>query len=162
MDYAEERKVFMRKALIIIMFLTASADLFAPGWTELPIGAGMAINPYIPVWKAVKWVELQGKPDTTINRDEWAYGPGQIRQAKLDDFNKARALRLRSVPEYTLQDCLHESVAREIFMWHCMQYNDTELAVKRWNGSGPRAEEYLKKVLLRLRSATGTGNQQSV
>jgi hypothetical protein len=138
------------KAIIIILLIIVSADLFAPGTGELPIGASEGINPWIPVWSAVKIVELQGKPDTTINRDEWAYGPGQIRQAKLEDFNKSVKRRAYSVKTYTLLDCLREPVAREIFMWHCCQYRDIETAVKRWNGSGPMAEEYLVKVLNEL------------
>lgn len=130
----------MRKYFIISILLLASADLFAPGLGELPIGAGISVNPFEKHWFAVKTVELQGKPDTTINRNEWAYGPGQIRQAKLDDFNKATGRH------YTLRDCLREPVAREVFMWHCCQYQDIETAVMRWNGSGPMAEEYLKNV----------------
>ncbi len=128
------------KTIILILLIILYADLFAPGRGELLIGAGEGINPWIPAWKAVKCVELQGKPDTTINRDEWAYGPGQIRQAKLDDFNQATR------KNYTLQDCLREPVAREIFMWHCCQYRDIDTAIMRWNGSGPMAEEYLKNV----------------
>lgn len=149
----------MKRLLLIILLpsanmfaqnailFTQNANLFAPGVNVMVIGRFEAINPWIPVWKAVKWVEIGNLPDTTINRDEWAYGPGQIRRAKLEDYNNAQGSGRRAQgKKYTLQDCLREEVAREIFMWHCCQYRDIETAVKRWNGSGEMAEVYWEKV----------------
>lgn len=130
----------MRKYLIIIALMLAPVKVFAPGDRSFVVFGAEPVNPFLTYWYAVKLVELQGKPDTTINRDEWAYGPGQIRAAKLDDFNQATG------KNYSLPDCLREPVAREVFMWHCLQYREIVVAVKRWNGSGPMAEEYWGKI----------------
>ncbi len=93
-----------------------SAQLYAPaGYPCFYIPPGEDINPYLDTWKAVKAVEIGSLPDTTINYTEGAYGPGQIRQAKLKDYNTATGDSL------TLRDCLAEPVARRVFMWHMMQ-----------------------------------------
>jgi len=97
------------------------------------------INPFLLVWEAVKFVETRNNPDT-INYTEMAYGPGQIRQEKLDDFNLANGTN------FTLIDCLDEKISKRIFMWHCMRYNECDLAIRRWNGSGPETYKYLEKV----------------
>ena len=93
---------------------------------------------------AVKAVELGSLPGSTINYTEGAYGPGQIRQCKLDDYNLATGSC------YTLDDCLKEPVARKIFIWHMLKYNDIDLGIRRWNGSGPATYKYLEKVNLKL------------
>lgn len=129
------------KSLLIILFLSISIQLFAPSAVRtLPIFMPEEINVYLQTWKAVKFVEIGLLPDTTINDEEWAYGPGQIRQPKLDDFNLATG------KNYTLRDCLKEPIAKEVFIWHCTQYNDIDLAIRRWNGSGPATYKYLEKV----------------
>ena len=79
-----------------------------------------------------------------VNEAEQAYGLVQIRQIKLDWYaNKTGKV-------YTLEDCFNESVAKEIWNYHMEQYDDIELAVKRWNGRGAMAENYLKKVKNKL------------
>jgi hypothetical protein len=131
----------MKKFLLILVTVANCTGLLAPsGINALCIIEPEVLNPYLPVWTGVKYVEIGNLPDSTINYDEDAYGPGQIRQAKLEDFNLATG------KSYTLKDCLKEHVAREIFMWHCMQHIDIDLAIRCWNGSGPATYEYLKKV----------------
>jgi hypothetical protein len=113
--------------------------LFAPvSLTVIHLTIPVSIEPYREIYKAVKMVESADRD--TINYTEGAYGRAQIRQCKLDEYNKATG------SSFVLQDCMKEEVTRQIFMWHMMQYNDIELAIKRWNGSGPATEIYLKKV----------------
>lgn len=131
----------MKKYFPILLLIILQSGVYAPaGKVYFYINAGQAINPYQDVWTAVKTVEIGSFPDSTINHDEGAYGPGQIRQCKLDDYNLATGSC------YTLDDCLREPVARNIFMWHMMHYNNIDLGIRRWNGSGPETYEYLKKV----------------
>lgn len=128
---------------VLLWFLLTT--LFAPvSFIMMPLTVPVSIEPYQEIWRAVKSVEIGSLPDTTINHSEGAYGPGQIRQCKLDDYNKANGTA------YTLRDCLYEPVARKIFYWHMDQYTDRELGVRRWNGSGPDTFDYLAKVKAEL------------
>jgi hypothetical protein len=125
--------------IMLLLFLLISTALFAPGpGGSICLLAQEPIRPYEKIWAAVKWVETRDRD--TINYQEGAYGRGQIRQCKLDEYNGATG------KHYKLRDMLKEKNSKEVFMWHMMQYNDIELAVKRWNGSGPMTAVYWKKV----------------
>lgn len=129
----------MKNFLFAFLMVLISVRLFAPGGPAIFIPEAEGINPYLQVWTAVKFVETGVHP-ATINYMEQAYGPGQIRQAKLDDYNLAHGT------DFTLMECLEEGLSLKIFSWHCNQYNDIDLAIRRWNGSGPATFDYLKKV----------------
>lgn len=125
--------------ITILLFLALVGPLFAPGVILGYIPEAPAINPYLKAWYAVKMVESHNREDI-INHTEGAYGPSQIRQIKLDEYNRVNGTNIK------LSDCLKENTSRRIFMWHMMQYNDIETAVKRWNGSGPLTVIYYNKV----------------
>jgi hypothetical protein len=135
----------MKKMVLTIILILSISRLFAPCGPALFISKTEGINPYLQIWEAVKVIETGSTPDT-INYIEGAYGPGQIRQAKLDDYNQAHGTN------YTLMDCMNEGLSRKIFCWHCSKFNDIDLAIRRWNGSGPATYEYLKKIKTRLYS----------
>lgn len=141
----------MKKLLILIILIIVGPSIYAPTERVIYIGSIPGINPYNELWEAVKFVETCNNPDT-INAAEQAYGPGQIRQVKLDDFNEAQGTEhsAQGRKEYTLEDCMDEKIARDIFMWHCSRYNDAETAARRWNGSGPMTDEYWKKIKVQL------------
>jgi hypothetical protein len=128
----------MKKLIIVFLFLIP-LNLFAPCENVVYIKSSSGINPFIHLSYAVRFIETGTNPDT-INEIEQAYGPRQIRQAKLDDFNNSTG------KDYTLRDCLREDVSHEVFMWHCSSYRDLEIAAKRWNGSGPKTIDYWNKV----------------
>jgi hypothetical protein len=129
----------MKRIGLILILIMLSCRLFAPAERIVYVIIPEAINPFIPLWDAVKMVETGNNADT-INYLEQAYGSGQIRWSKLKDFNDATGRN------YTLEDCLREPVSREIFLWHCSAYYDIETAAMKWNGSGPMTVEYWKKV----------------
>jgi len=133
----------MKRLLIITIALLTGISLFAPAEKMIYLTRDEGINPFIPLSYAVRYVETGINPDT-INRIEQAYGPRQIRQAKLNDFNKATG------KNYTLNDCLREEVSHEVFLWHCSSYSYLEIAARRWNGSGPMTDIYWSKVKRRL------------
>lgn len=143
----------MKRLISIIILCLAAADLLAPGRTELPIGAEIPINPFEKLWCATIAVELQGKPDTTINRNEWAYGPGQVREVRIEDYNK------RTGSHYTLEDCLNREVARKIYMYYAGKYGpmDLETIARAWNGSGPKTDEYWGKIREALSTPSSGG-----
>jgi hypothetical protein len=127
-----------------IFLIVISTILYAPGSPSLFITEeARPINPILMYWMAVRIVESNNRCDT-INRSEDAYGCGQIRQPKLDDYNLATGDSL------FLADCLEEPPSRKVFVWHCLRYHSIETAVKRWNGSGPATEIYWKKVTKQL------------
>lgn len=132
----------MRKCLLIISILFVSKLVLAPGTGELPIGTGVPVNPFEKLWLATIEVELRGKPDTTITRSEQAYGPGQIRKVRLDDYNQ------RTGSNYQLTDCFDRATARKIYMYYASKFRPTsiEIIAKAWNGSGPKTEEYWTRI----------------
>ena len=111
----------------------------APEFNALYIETAKPIKPVHLLWEAVKMVE-SANIHSIINKSEGAYGCGQIRQVKLNEYNKATGSAIK------LKDCLNEEISRKIFFWHCSKYSSLELAAKRWNGSGPATERYWNKV----------------
>lgn len=124
---------------MIIFLLAIFSVLFAPGNNVISIISAERISIAEVLWGAVKMVESANE-NNIINYEEGAYGCSQIRQIKLDDYNK------HTGPKIRLKDCLNEGVSRKIFTWHCSHYSDIELAAKRWNGSGPKTEIYWNKI----------------
>ena len=124
---------------ILILF---TLQLKAPADGRVVIIKDDPVRPYERASKAVDIVETNCDPfaigDTTLQ--SWSYGIKQIRQIKLDWYND------RTGNQYTLKDCFDVSVSNEIFMYHMMQYNDINLAIRRWNGSGKKTYKYLAKV----------------
>lgn len=133
--------------MMILITCIFSASLTAPPPQMIVIPAGEAIRPYEAIWNAVRFIEIGEMPNETINYEEQAYGPGQIRQIKLDWYYNRTGIR------HSLRDCFSEEVSKSIFFYHMMQYPNIDRGIKAWNGSGPKTEIYLskvKKVLLSL------------
>ena len=125
--------------IIMILFTLL---LKAPNDPREVIVKDEPIRPYEKLSKAVDIVETNCDPlavgDKTLK--SWSYGIKQIRQIKLDWYNK------RTGNHYTLKDCFDEAISKKIFMYHMMQYNDVDYAIRKWNGSGYKTYVYLKKV----------------
>jgi hypothetical protein len=122
---------------ILLMFISLKAS--APNEESIPIfESRIIVDPFLVLWDHVSWVETRHQD--IISKYEPAYGRGQITKAKLNEFNK------ENKKHYTLKDCMKESIAREIFLWHCTNYSTFEWAAKRWNGSGKATITYWNKV----------------
>jgi predicted transcriptional regulator of viral defense system len=128
------------KRSFILFLLFCIPLLQAETGTKFYVLKSEPVNLYLTVWEAVKQVEAGGD-NFAVNEKEQAYGAGQIRQCKLIDYNRANNAVL------TLQDCFNEAVSRKVWLWHCSRYNDIETAIKRWNGQGKMADDYLNRVL---------------
>lgn len=131
------------KTKLTILLLTASLYVYAPtGQSELIIMAPEPITPnFDPLIEAVFYVETNC--DTmAYNAKENAVGGLQIRQCKLDDYNK------HTGKQYLLADMYDFSKAREVFYDHARQYHyhDWETIARKWNGSGPHTDIYWEKV----------------
>lgn len=97
---------------------------------------------YEPLIKAIVFVESTNGLDT-INDIENAIGWFQIRQIRVDDYNK------RTGSSYELNDFFDYHLSKEMFLYYA-QGKSFEQAAKNWNGSGPMTEVYWKKVKKRL------------
>lgn len=129
----------MKTLLIILLFLPLT--LYAPESHEAIVFQSSGVNPYESLFHATTIVESSKNP-LVINYDEMAYGLVQIRQVKLDDFNK------QSGKHYSLEDCLDPGIAREIYMHFASKYGpmDLEIIARAWNGSGPMTDRYWTKI----------------
>jgi hypothetical protein len=98
---------------------------------------------YEPLIKAIHLYETGGC-DTLINIKEQAYGGLQIRQCRLDHYNKLTGMN------YTLKDMFDFTKAKEVFLYFATHNNlglpcrgkSYEQVAKNWNGSGPLTESY--------------------
>jgi len=134
----------MKKTLLALVLSFWWINMSSAGYECLYVFRAEGINPYAKYWDAVKLYE-SGNNRFAYNEEEQAYGPGQIRQCKLDDYNLANKTC------YTLLDCFRDEVSTKVFMWHCLQFNaDIETIVKRWNGSGAMTEGYWKNISILL------------
>jgi len=131
----------MKYLITISAFMFMSVSLLAPDAAadRKYIIVDKEAESFRMLWEALKMVESSNNP-YAINHTEQAYGVSQIRQIRLDDYYKRTGTR------YTLEDCLHEDVSLEIFRYYYERFDDWELAVRRWNGSGPKTFTYLGKI----------------
>lgn len=131
------------KKLITIILLIIPAALFAPVIKTEYLADTFGINPYKDLLEAMEVVESKRNP-LALNYEKGGYSVGilQIRQAKLEDFNRGTG------KNYSLEDCFDPEISREIFYWHCTRYGPTNLqAIARaWNGSGEATKEYWNNV----------------
>jgi hypothetical protein len=98
---------------------------------------------YDPLINAIGHFETHNV-DTLINLKEQAYGRLQIRQCRLNDYNKVAGTN------YTLKDMFDFTKAKEVFLYYATHDNNGkvvhnkpyEQVAKNWNGSGPLTKSY--------------------
>lgn len=116
--------------------------LTAPPDRRLVVVKDEGISFYEPLIKAVTFVEsVDGK--YLYNPKENAVGWFQIRQVRVDDYNKLTGLK------YALNDFYDYDLSREMFLYYA-KGKSYEKAAKSWNGSGKKTIAYWKKVKARL------------
>jgi hypothetical protein len=135
----------MKRIILILCFGLISACLSAPSFKVISIAMPEKISAYDALFKAVCFVESSNRP-FIVNEKEQAYGIAQIRQIRLDDYNR------KTNKQYKLEDCFNVDISKEIFLFYCTSL-DYEKIAKAWNGSGKQTEIYwlkIQKVLLSL------------
>jgi hypothetical protein len=88
--------------------------------------------------EAVVWVESSGDA-FAFNKKEGAVGAFQIRQCRVDHYNKLKGTK------YKLKDFFDYNLSKEMFLYFA-KGKDFETACKNWNGSGPLTEIYWQKI----------------
>ena len=132
----------MKMASLIFLFILICKSLVAPPSGSLHIFVAEPIKPYEALIKAVVMVEsANGK--YLYNPDEDAVGWFQIRQIRVDDYNK------RLGTNYVLTDFYDYELSRTMFLYYASG-KSFEVAAKSWNGSGPMTNDYWKKVKTKL------------
>ena len=96
-------------------------------------------HPYQEMIYAIGMVEC-GLDTLAYNPDEDAVGYFQIRPIRLRDYIR------RTGSDYVLEDMYDYYKAEEVFLYYAEMIKETDLIIRKWNGSGPMTYEYLKKV----------------
>jgi hypothetical protein len=97
---------------------------------------------YYQLIKAVVHVESKGN-DSAYNAKEGAVGAFQIRQCRVDHFNRLQGTN------YILEDFYNYDLSLECFLFFA-QGKSFEKAAKSWNGSGKLTIIYWDKVQSQL------------
>jgi hypothetical protein len=129
----------MKNLLLILVILTiCRATLFAPEWQHFSIMPGKSINPYKELAKAVRRLE-SNNGEHIWNSVEGAVGDFQIRQIRVDDYNK------RTGNNYKLEDFYDYNLSEKMFLYYA-NGKSFEKAAKNWNGSGPMTIKYWNQI----------------
>ena len=129
----------MLTVLLILMTFTVCK---APEWKSLYVEKAEGIQKYKPLVYAVTWVESK-HGQYVWNPKEEAVGWFQIRQVRVDDYNK------RTGASYTLEDFYDYHLSEKMFLYYA-DGKSFEHAARSWNGSGPMTLRYwadVQKVL---------------
>jgi hypothetical protein len=131
------------RTLILVILLFISVKLLAPEVRCFYIDKAKAIGRFDRLIAAVTWIE--SKNGLYIwNPTEGAVGWFQIRQVRVDDYNRRRSTH------YQLKDFYDYDLSREMFVYYAEQINDFEMIARRWNGSGAATLKYWNLVKSKL------------
>ena len=128
----------MKFMTLTILITLLTLRLSAPVLEGAIIMQGEPIDPFEAVWRAVTMVESSGDA-YAYNSKEGATGIAQIRQVRIDDYNK------RAGTNYRLSDMYNPELSKRVFMYYADPY-DMDGSIMRWNGSGRQTVIYLNKV----------------
>ncbi|MDX9727294.1 MAG: hypothetical protein RBT38_12995 [Bacteroidales bacterium] len=133
---------YMGKILLTLFFILSPYTLKAPGTSRLIIPVHEPVNPFVELMYATAMVETMGN-EFAYNETENAVGIFQIRQIRIDDYNRLTG------SNFSLDDMFDRENSEKVFLFFASQigpYNLEKIA-KRWNGSGPGTEIYWKQIL---------------
>lgn len=127
--------------LFLTFLLSIALGAVAPDQKSLFIQESLPIEPFNKLMYAVGMVETMGNTQA-YNEFENAAGIYQIRQVRLDDYNR------RTGNHYTLQDVFSYEISEKVFLYFASIIGpyDFEKIAKTWNGSGPMTAFYWNKI----------------
>ena len=132
----------MLKTMLFIILLLVTLRAMAPEARKIFIEKEKALHKLENLWRAVCTIESgNNRYAYFMEADGWpAVGIAQIREVRLRDYNSKTNHR------YQMKDLYDPAVSKEIFIYYFSQHNDMDLAIRRWQGSGPMTFDYLKRV----------------
>lgn len=120
----------MKKMTTLILFLILTLQSYCPLCIEvLYVVAPVKIQPYELIWNATCMLESNKNP-LAYNKKEKAVGLSQIRQVRLNDYNR------QTGKNYKLSDMFDPAKNKEVFMFYAAKHNYTEIEIisRCWNG----------------------------
>lgn len=140
------RNHYLRIIVIGLFFLASPVTSIAPDTNHISLELLSPINPFEPLMYAIGMVETMCNT-MAYNEFEDAVGIFQIRQVKVDEYNR------QTNGNYKLSDMYDYEVSRKVFLHFASKvgpYNFEKIA-KAWNGSGPMTEFYWARIRSRLK-----------
>jgi hypothetical protein len=131
----------VKKMYLFMLFFSIAVHAVAPDQRALYIHEAMPAKPFTRLMYAVGMVETMCNTNA-YNEIEQAAGIFQIRQVRLDDYNR------RTGNNYSLKDMFNYEISEKVFLYFASLTGpyDFERIAKSWNGSGPRTEFYWKRI----------------
>jgi hypothetical protein len=131
----------LSRLIFTVTFLLLNFRVVAPENHTIIISEPLVIKPFSSLMYATSMIESMGNP-MFYNELENAVGIFQIRQVRVDDYNR------RTGSHYTLADMWDVKISEKVFLYFASHYKPHELEriSKSWNGSGPLTEIYWKKI----------------
>jgi hypothetical protein len=137
---------YLRIIFISSFFLVSPLASIAPDTNHLNLELPSPINPFEPLMYAIGMVETMCNT-RAYNEFENAVGIFQIRQVKVDEYNR------QTNGNYNLSDMFDYEISRKVFLHFASKvgpYNFEKIA-KAWNGSGPMTEFYWARIRSHLK-----------
>lgn len=131
----------LRRLVFIVLFLSSGLKVVAPDANSLLIFKSPGIQPFSGLMYATGMVETMGNI-MAYNEFENAVGIFQIRQVRIDDYNR------KTGSNYSLPDMFDPVLSEKVFLYFASQigpYNLEKIA-RTWNGSGPMTEFYWRRI----------------
>jgi hypothetical protein len=131
----------LRKLLFTLSFLLAGLRVVAPEANYFIISESPGIRPFTDLLYATAMVETMGNT-SAYNELENAVGIYQIRQVRIDEFNR------RTGSNYNLTDMFDPELSAKVYLYFASlagPYNLERIA-RAWNGSGPMTELYWRRI----------------
>ncbi len=129
------------KVILVILFLLPGLKSVAPVSNTLTIFDMSAVRPFSSLMYAVGMVETMGN-SSAFNEFEEAAGIFQIRQVRVDDYNRRTGSKL------ALEDMFDNKISERVFLYFASligPYHIEKIA-RAWNGSGPMTDFYWKRI----------------
>ena len=135
----------MKTIILLIVFTGLFLQVTAPPPGHLIIPMSYPINPYEKLWEATCFVESSFNPFAIgdMHLEDYSYGVAQIRQIRLDDYNKRTGQRL------LLQDVYDIQISKTIWLYYASKfhYQDIVGISRSWNGMGSSSILYAEKII---------------
>lgn len=131
----------LRKTVIILVLSLFYLQVKAPEGNFVNVVADAGIKPFTVLMDAIAMVETMGN-NHAYNELENAVGKLQIRQIRLDEYNRLTGDRFK------LTDMFDPVNSERVFLYFASvagPYHFERIA-KRWNGSGPKTELYWERI----------------
>ncbi|MDP4224177.1 MAG: hypothetical protein Q8868_12775 [Bacteroidota bacterium] len=129
------------KPVLTIMLLLLGLKSLAPVSSTLTIFDITPVRPFNSLMYAVGMVETMGN-SFAYNEFEDAVGIFQIRQVRVDDYNRRTGCNLK------LEDMFDDKVSEKVFLYFATLIGpyQIEKIARAWNGSGPMTDFYWSRI----------------